>query len=169
MSNQSASLPGPAPRASVHRLLRPTLSPPPGGGGEAQLPSGLRIMSLRVARSMRSVACSLRIALAFCPPGPWAPWAPSAAAVRSLHTGSALRSGKCRARGHRSCPPHSQASRPERAISLPALLLALGILVLRPLSLSRRESIRANFEPGVERWSWEGGTARPTGKPGAPG
>ncbi|XP_031220469.1 glycine cleavage system H protein, mitochondrial [Mastomys coucha] len=44
-------------------------------------------MSLQVARSMRSVACSLRTALAFCPPGPWAP---STASVRSLHTGSAL-------------------------------------------------------------------------------
>lgn len=108
------------------------------------------------------MACSLRTALAFCPPGPWAP---SAAAARSLHTGSALLSGKCGARGHRSCPPHSQASRPERAIALPALLLALGILVLRPLSLSMRESTRANFEPGVEKWSWEGGTAGPTGKP----
>lgn len=45
------------------------------------------------------MACSLRIALASCPPRPWAP---SAAAVRSLCTGSALLSGKCGARGHRS-------------------------------------------------------------------
>lgn len=48
------------------------------------------------------MACSLRTALASCPPRPWAP---SAAAVRSLRTGSALLSGKCGARGHLSCPP----------------------------------------------------------------
>lgn len=44
-------------------------------------------MSLQVARNVRAVACSLRTALASCPPRPWAP---SAAAVRSLRTGSAL-------------------------------------------------------------------------------
>lgn len=138
-----------------------TLNPPrprrPGGGGKAQLPSGPLIMSLQVSRSLRVVAYSLRTALAFCSPRPWAP---SAAAVRTLRTGSALLSGKCRARGHRSCPPHSQASWPDRPITLPALL-ALGILVLWPFSLSRRESTGANFEPGVERWRWEGRTAGP--------
>uniref|UniRef100_A0A8I6GH26 Glycine cleavage system H protein, mitochondrial n=1 Tax=Rattus norvegicus TaxID=10116 RepID=A0A8I6GH26_RAT len=44
-------------------------------------------MSLRVVRSERAVACSLRTALASCPPRPWAP---SAAAVCLLRTGSAL-------------------------------------------------------------------------------
>lgn len=39
------------------------------------------------------MAYSLRTALAFCSPRPWAP---SAAAVRTLRTGSALLSGKCR-------------------------------------------------------------------------
>lgn len=46
-------------------------------------------MSLRVARSARAVACSLRSALASCPPRPWVP---SAAAVRALRTGSAVQS-----------------------------------------------------------------------------
>ena len=46
-------------------------------------------MSLRVARSARAVACSLRSALASCPPRPWLP---SAAAVRALRTGSAVQS-----------------------------------------------------------------------------
>lgn len=96
------------------------------------------------------MACSLRTALASCPPRPWAP---SAAAVRSLRTGSALLSGKCGARGHLSCPPgdvsgpHSQACRPERALTLPALL-ALGILVLRPFSLSRSERTQQTLNPG---------------------
>ncbi|XP_052583748.1 glycine cleavage system H protein, mitochondrial [Peromyscus californicus insignis] len=44
-------------------------------------------MSLRVARSARAVACSLRTALASCPPRPWVP---SAFAVRALSTGSAV-------------------------------------------------------------------------------
>lgn len=48
-------------------------------------------MSLRVARSARAVAWSLRSALASCPPRPWVP---SAAAVRALRTGSAVQSGK---------------------------------------------------------------------------
>lgn len=97
------------------------------------------------------MACSLRTALASCPPRPWAP---SAAAVRSLRTGSALLSGKCGARGHRSCPPgdgsllRSQASRSERALALPVLLLALGILGLRPFSLSRRERTQQTLNPG---------------------
>lgn len=141
--------PTPGPRCSAY-------SGPPGprrpvGGVEAQLPSGPRIMSLRMARSVQAVACSLRTALASCPPRPWAP---SAAAVRSLRTGSALLSGKCGARGHCSCPPrdvrrpHSQASRPERTLALPALLLTLGILVLRPFSLSRRERTQQTLNPG---------------------
>ncbi|XP_057641837.1 glycine cleavage system H protein, mitochondrial-like [Chionomys nivalis] len=37
----------------------------------------------------RAVACSLRSALASCPPGPWVP---SAAAIRALRTGSAVQS-----------------------------------------------------------------------------
>ncbi|XP_005073125.1 glycine cleavage system H protein, mitochondrial [Mesocricetus auratus] len=46
-------------------------------------------MSLRVARSAWAVACSLRTALASCPPRPWVL---SAAAVRALSTGSAVQS-----------------------------------------------------------------------------
>lgn len=124
-------------------LLRPTPSPPARWRRRYAVTRGTlvtRIMSLRVARSARAVACSLRTALASCPPRPWAP---SAAAVRTLRTGSALLSGKCGARGHgsRAEPPGDvrsptpQPSRPERAATLTALLVALGILVLRPFSL----------------------------------
>lgn len=49
--------------------------------------SGPLTMSLQVSRSLRVVAYSLRTALAFCSPRPCVP---SAAAVRSLRTGSAL-------------------------------------------------------------------------------
>lgn len=92
----SRASPEPRPRASGLSYSGPPHPRRPGGGGAALLPLEPLIMSLRVARSARAVACSLRTALASCPPRPWAP---SAAAVRTLRTGSALLSGKCGARG----------------------------------------------------------------------